>query len=554
MEWLIIVGLVVWLIAGSAGRKRRLGQIDQRIRETESRLDGLERQLKAAPQPVSPAVAQPAGSDRKATYVPRPGPIAVEASPPEEVQAATEAPLQPRAPEPPSALEERWRRIERLFIENWTGILGTAVVVAGVTFIGLYTALKLAPFYRFLMTAGVAAALGGASVFLRRREAWGALAEWVRSAAAAIFLFACAASGGLPGLGLQWIDAAAPALALLVLGMAVNLYLSWTAAAQTFASLHVVLSVLPLMIVPQSPTSLGIVSVVALFGVTLSFRARWDQHLLVVIGTYVLYHVFWYLRMQHELSVPPLRYFAALNAIIVFATAALVHYRRDYASQKLESWPLLVHISNWVLLALSLLLYRPATTSLRGFVLVSAGVIAYLLARRARSLGVRWLYLCDTLTAQVLVVAGIASLYSLVADVQLVLLAIFLECVLFLRLVIDEGEDSLARVGWFSAVFAGALFAAYGLHGVGTKTDLLNQDVLVLLVGAAAATAVHLYLTRRHGERLRALAGEWLPQTVMRSEEHTSELQSPMYLVCRLLLEKKKKANREADDRRTRHS
>src|SRR5437762_6980590 len=28
-----------------------------------------------------------------------------------------------------------------------------------------------------------------------------------------------------------------------------------------------------------------------------------------------------------------------------------------------------------------------------------------------------------------------------------------------------------------------------------------------------------------------------------RSEEHTSELQSPMYLVCRLLLEKKKKNN-----------
>src|SRR5437762_7212230 len=27
---------------------------------------------------------------------------------------------------------------------------------------------------------------------------------------------------------------------------------------------------------------------------------------------------------------------------------------------------------------------------------------------------------------------------------------------------------------------------------------------------------------------------------VLRSEEHTSELQSPMYLVCRLLLEKKK--------------
>src|SRR5437879_13510413 len=32
---------------------------------------------------------------------------------------------------------------------------------------------------------------------------------------------------------------------------------------------------------------------------------------------------------------------------------------------------------------------------------------------------------------------------------------------------------------------------------------------------------------------------QFLP--ILRSEEHTSELQSPMYLVCRLLLEKKKK-------------
>src|SRR5436189_3970175 len=31
----------------------------------------------------------------------------------------------------------------------------------------------------------------------------------------------------------------------------------------------------------------------------------------------------------------------------------------------------------------------------------------------------------------------------------------------------------------------------------------------------------------------------------VRSEEHTSELQSPMYLVCRLLLEKKKNKQKE---------
>src|SRR5437879_8247638 len=35
-----------------------------------------------------------------------------------------------------------------------------------------------------------------------------------------------------------------------------------------------------------------------------------------------------------------------------------------------------------------------------------------------------------------------------------------------------------------------------------------------------------------------------------RSEEHTSELQSPMYLVCRLLLEKKKKKKKKTTEKK----
>src|SRR3712207_8510656 len=37
--------------------------------------------------------------------------------------------------------------------------------------------------------------------------------------------------------------------------------------------------------------------------------------------------------------------------------------------------------------------------------------------------------------------------------------------------------------------------------------------------------------------------GEDVEAVIKRSEEHTSELQSRQYLVCRLLLEKKKKSN-----------
>src|SRR2546427_6613937 len=55
------------------------------------------------------------------------------------------------------------------------------------------------------------------------------------------------------------------------------------------------------------------------------------------------------------------------------------------------------------------------------------------------------------------------------------------------------------------------------------------------------------YLARAHGtsadlmQRVTALIEEWDALGTTRSEEHTSELQSQSNLVCRLLLEKKKK-------------
>src|SRR3712207_8283424 len=49
------------------------------------------------------------------------------------------------------------------------------------------------------------------------------------------------------------------------------------------------------------------------------------------------------------------------------------------------------------------------------------------------------------------------------------------------------------------------------------------------------------WLFRRRGVLVPSCA-RWLPSPNSRSEEHTSELQSRQYLVCRLLLEKKKKS------------
>src|SRR5690348_17393758 len=63
----------------------------------------------------------------------------------------------------------------------------------------------------------------------------------------------------------------------------------------------------------------------------------------------------------------------------------------------------------------------------------------------------------------------------------------------------------------------------------------------------------------RHGERiaLHAIHAEFIVQVRAggearhRSEEHTSELQSPVHLVCRLLLEKKKKKKKKKKNNTT---
>src|SRR5437762_4199046 len=71
--------------------------------------------------------------------------------------------------------------------------------------------------------------------------------------------------------------------------------------------------------------------------------------------------------------------------------------------------------------------------------------------------------------------------------------------------------------------------SAPGPRGQGTA-PLTEADGHVLPAGRAGA--------RTQTPRTAAVHAA---ETASRSEEHTSELQSPMYLVCRLLLEKKKK-------------
>src|SRR2546422_2206116 len=68
--------------------------------------------------------------------------------------------------------------------------------------------------------------------------------------------------------------------------------------------------------------------------------------------------------------------------------------------------------------------------------------------------------------------------------------------------------------------------------------DSVEASIGIGLQDAAESTQV---LERPLGLAIRGVAEEHRRRRLVRSEEHTSELQSRLHLVCRLLLEKKKK-------------
>src|SRR5690554_7587903 len=85
--------------------------------------------------------------------------------------------------------------------------------------------------------------------------------------------------------------------------------------------------------------------------------------------------------------------------------------------------------------------------------------------------------------------------------------------------------------------------------GIGFWTTLLMLVGLWAVMSYTALLLVEVYQYNDTDTGLSSLAykylgrsGQWLTG-LSRSEEHTSELQSRPHLVCRLLLEKKKKAN-----------
>src|SRR6266487_4798262 len=81
----------------------------------------------------------------------------------------------------------------------------------------------------------------------------------------------------------------------------------------------------------------------------------------------------------------------------------------------------------------------------------------------------------------------------------------------------------------------------------GTGATPLVEKIAGALAEQGADLAAVATVARKVNERSRSFGTALTSGTTPRSEEHTSELQSPVHLVCRLLLEKKKKKRRKEE-------
>lgn len=504
------LGLLVWIV--------------WRFRKTEARLRSLEREMarvSMAPDTGTAAVGgtlrsesrTPAAAETPEPALAAPTPASLPVGRPEPIPrpAAVErapVPPPPSAPRPPTPgtseqLRKRWKPIERLLIENWTGILGAALLVAGVAFLGTYAAVYVGPVLRSAMVVGAAGVLVGIHYWMRERPGWHQLSLWLRSSGAAIFLFACFGAGAIPGL--RFIESPPLATAALVAGILTNLYLAFVGRVQTFAALHVVLSLIPLAIIPatQVPFVLGVL--VTLIGVGLSYRARWDEHLLVTLAAFAAFHVDWVFGMGGEILSSQAELIGASGALAVASGAALIHYRKEYESRVFERLPFLVHLANWALLGLSLSFYV-RDSLFRGWALFAASIAAYLLARRGKALGVRWAHLTDTLVAQGLMMAGVASFYPWAQDRLLIMTALFAQAALYTRVVAGEDEPLLTRIGLYLLHATGGLLLLSGLDSLSADAGARRQNALLLLGAAALGTVRHIFFLRSRGERFDSAA------------------------------------------------
>jgi Sec-independent protein translocase protein TatA len=392
-------------------------------------------------------------------------------------------------------------QIEQQFIDNWTGILGAVILVMGVGFLGIYTALKMSAFFRFLLINTGAVILYIIYLSLKSKPEWTKFSSWIRSASGAIFLFACLGSGYVTGL--KWIDEPILQIGILLAGIAVNLYFGFTLKNQLLTSIHIILSLAALTTPPQSILILIIAGSILLAGILFSYRSKRDFCLLVILAGFFVFHIQWYYNLyslfaDNEYSAYR---FAPLAVILVTGTAALfVHYLKIYARSQFEALPFWVHIFNWFFLAGGFYLYTTFSRNNTIYLFIIA-VAVFLLSKKAKKSGIRWLYRTDLLTSQFICLAAILSLGRWEIDNFLIITILWFEVLIFYLILMREDDQLIQKTAFLLKHLSSLIIviaAFYYLDWQDEKRLLRNAGVLFVIT--LIETIFHYFIIKKKSE------------------------------------------------------
>jgi hypothetical protein len=400
-----------------------------------------------------------------------------------------------------------------MLLENWTGILGAIVLVTGVGFLGIYAALRVSPQLRFLMICAFAAGLLGARFALREKAFAQKLNAWLVSSAAAIFLFACVGSVSIEGL--RWVTGPFDYL-LLLAGVSANLYLAWRTSRQEVATLHGVLSLVALAVLPPTALTLGAAAGVTAFSIAITYRQHWKYQLLLSIVSFFAFHLYWHQALP---AIPnSLRLTAMALVLLVGGAAAVVQYRSVYARRKFEPLLFTAHLLNWTCLGINLYLYSTGSVW-KTIPLALGALLTFWAGRRAKQLGIAWLFQTDTIISLILALATALSLQGWHATPTVIGLFMLLETLLITLVMARQGEILVYRVALTVALLASTgLLGLAGSHLFNSPPTVLYREALVLaLAGWAGLAFVQLILKQR---LLRGATAEQGAEAAYQSPRH----------------------------------
>lgn len=334
------------------------------------------------------------------------------------------------------------KKAEKQFADNWTGILGTAIMVLGIGYLSIYTALKVEPIFRVLILWLYAGLLIGSYYILAKKEKWNKTGLWLRSAGASLFLFGCYGASQIEAL--TFIDNNGFGYSLIGLGIALNLYVGYIIKQQTFLSFHVVLSLLILCVIPEKLlVTFILAAITSTIGIVLSYKEKWEYHLLIVIIAFIIFDI-WFNAEGTTLTTTQ-NIFAILGIVMVSASCMFMQYRSVYENTHFDKAAFITHLTNWILFAIGLILHSTGS-HFKTFILFAGAIICFFMAIKARQKKIFWLYNLDGMVAFILCSLSIIMLNDWNVGVDIIACILYLITIACLFAVYQQKEALLYKI------------------------------------------------------------------------------------------------------------